>query len=164
MDAHAKMDYHLVSLTKMAELLARFQNPSEAINVMFDKEAQKGMEDNQKVIESLLKMVMLCGKQGLLSVAIEMTILFGQSRKTTTCKTMVTLSSLFVFEQKLMIFFEHIFKKAKFYSLIADEVTDVGNREQLSLSLRYILDEEVNEVFLDFVEVDRITGMQSCRA
>ncbi len=49
-------------------------------------------------------------------------------------------------------------KKAKFYSPIADEVTDVGNREQLSLSLCYILDEEVNEVFLDFVEVDRITG------
>ncbi len=65
MDAHAKMDYHMVTLTRMAEFLARFQNPSEAINVMFDKEAQKRMEDNQKVIESLLKIVMLCGKQGL---------------------------------------------------------------------------------------------------
>ena len=27
-------------------------------------------------------------------------------------------------------------KTAKFYSIIADEVTDVGNKEQLSLSLR----------------------------
>ncbi len=43
-------------------------------------------------------------------------------------------------------------KKAKFYSVIADEIADVGNREQLSLSLRYILDDEVNKVFIDFVE------------
>lgn len=38
--------------------------------------------------------------------------------------------------------------KAKFYSLIA-EVVDVRNKEQLSLSLRYILKDKVNEVFIE---------------
>lgn len=49
-------------------------------------------------------------------------------------------------------------KKAKFYSVIANETADVANKEQLSISLRYILNDQVNEVFLDFVEVERITG------
>ena len=33
----------------------------------------------------------------------------------------------------------------------------MGNKEQLLLSLHYILDDEVNEVFIDFMEVVRIT-------
>ena len=49
-------------------------------------------------------------------------------------------------------------KKARFYSVIADEVTDAGNREELSIILRYVLGSEIKEVFIDFVEVVRITG------
>ena len=49
-------------------------------------------------------------------------------------------------------------KAAKFYSVIADEVTDNGNKEQLSISLRYVFEGLVHEVFIDFVEVERITG------
>ena len=49
-------------------------------------------------------------------------------------------------------------KQAKFYSVIADEVTDTANKEELSLSLRFVLDGVVKEVFVDFVEVERITG------
>lgn len=48
---------------------------------MFDKAAQKRMKDNPKVVESLLKIVMLCGKQGLPFAAFEMTMLLGLSRK-----------------------------------------------------------------------------------
>ena len=49
-------------------------------------------------------------------------------------------------------------KDAKFYSIIADEVTDVSNREELSLVVRYLYNKEVKEVFVDFIEVERITG------
>ena len=49
-------------------------------------------------------------------------------------------------------------KQAKFYSMIADEVTDMANKEKLSLSLRFVLDGTVKEVFVDFMEVERITG------
>ena len=42
--------------------------------------------------------------------------------------------------------------------MIADEVTDSANKEELSLALRYILDGSIKEVFVDFVEVERITG------
>lgn len=49
-------------------------------------------------------------------------------------------------------------KHAKFYSIIADEVTDVSNREELSLVIQYLNKEQVREVFVDFVEVERNTG------
>ncbi len=51
-------------------------------------------------------------------------------------------------------------KKAKFYTIIADEVTDTANKEQLSIVLQYVLDCEVKEIFADFVEVERITGKE----
>ena len=48
--------------------------------------------------------------------------------------------------------------QAQFYSVIADEVTDVANKEELSLALRYVFCGTVKEVFVDFIEVERITG------
>lgn len=45
-----------------------------------------------------------------------------------------------------------------FFSVIPDEVTDAANKEELSLVLRYVLNNEIKEVFVDFVEVERITG------
>ena len=41
-------------------------------------------------------------------------------------------------------------KRAKFYSIIADEVTDAA---QLSIILRYVLDGTIKEVFVDFMEI-----------
>ena len=39
--------------------------------------------------------------------------------------------------------------RAKYYTVIADEVADVSNKEQLSLALRYVLDGSVTEVFVE---------------
>ena len=49
-------------------------------------------------------------------------------------------------------------KQAKYYSVIADEVCDISNKEQFSICLRYVHDKAVKEMFLDFVEVERIKG------
>ena len=46
---------------------------------------------------------------------------------------------------------------AQFYSITADVVKDVANKE-LSLVLRYIYNEEIKEIFVDFIQVERITG------
>ena len=48
--------------------------------------------------------------------------------------------------------------QAQFYSVIADEVIDVANKEELSLALRYVFCGTVKEVFVDFIEVERTTG------
>jgi len=48
---------------------------------------------------------------------------------------------------------------AKYFSVIADEVTDIY-KEQLSITIRYVLGSDMKEMFLDFVEVQRITGKE----
>ena len=62
---HVRKDYHLTAMSKMEEFLTRYKNPSRAVHTLLDSEAKRMMETNQKVVESLLKIVMLCGKQGL---------------------------------------------------------------------------------------------------
>ena len=49
-------------------------------------------------------------------------------------------------------------KTSKFYTLIADEVTDASNHEQLSICLRYVHEVKVKEVFVSSKSVERITG------
>ena len=39
------------------------------------------------------------------------------------------------------------------FSIIADEVTDVSNKEQCSICIHYVLNNDVNETFISFVEV-----------
>ena len=60
---HATKQYHL-SMTRMSEFLARYENPSQSISVIMNSEMQRVMETSQKVLESLTKIV-LCGKQGV---------------------------------------------------------------------------------------------------
>ena len=48
---------------------------------------------------------------------------------------------------------------AKFFSLLADEVTDCSNLEQLSVVLRFVdANKQIREEFLDFITIERITG------
>jgi len=48
--------------------------------------------------------------------------------------------------------------QCKYFSILADETTDVSQTEQLSLSVRFIKDTKVHEEFLCFVPVSSTTG------
>ena len=61
---HAKREYYLTAMTKMTEFIAQYQQPSAAVDMQMQLAAQKRMADNQQVIESLFKVILLCGKQG----------------------------------------------------------------------------------------------------
>ena len=65
MNAHAALEYHANSLTKMSEFVTRYENPTLTVATQLSTQLQKQMEDKTKVIESILRIVMLCGKQGL---------------------------------------------------------------------------------------------------
>ena len=39
-------------------------------------------------------------------------------------------------------------RENELYSIICDECTDVSNKEQLSLSVRFVADEQIHEAFL----------------
>lgn len=50
-------------------------------------------------------------------------------------------------------------KEAKFYSILCDEVSDVSNKEQVSIVLRFVDSCNcIKEEFVDFITTDRITG------
>ena len=50
-------------------------------------------------------------------------------------------------------------KTAKFISILADEVTDCSNLEQVSIVIRFVdRDKKIKEEFLGFISVERITG------
>jgi hypothetical protein len=54
-------------------------------------------------------------------------------------------------------------KQADFYSILVDETMDVSEIEQLSLSIRYVKDNTVREVFIGFVEVKETTDKRKIR-
>ena len=188
--AHGTKSYHLSSMTKMTEFLARYENPSQSVNVIMDNEVQRIMNTNQKVLESLIKIVLLCGKQGLalrghrddkigwtddasdsnegnfvelVRFRAETDPVLAQHLDKSPRNARYT--SKRIQNEIVQVIGECIcndiiaeVKQAKFFSVIADEVTDTANKEELSLSLRFVHAGTVKEVFVDFVEVERITG------
>ena len=48
--------------------------------------------------------------------------------------------------------------KAQLFGVIADKTTDISNKEQSSVCLRYMLDGEVFESFIGFCETFSTTG------
>ena len=64
-DTHTSKEYHRRAMTSMREFLARYQDPSQSVGTLLDSQAQRVMDSNQKVVESLFKVALLCGKQGL---------------------------------------------------------------------------------------------------
>ena len=51
-------------------------------------------------------------------------------------------------------------KEAKYFTIIADEVSDVSNKEQVALAVRYThCDGSIQEKFVDFKPAERTTGV-----
>ena len=192
MIAHGSSDYHLTAYAKMNQFMSTYENPSEAIDTRLDSQAQRQLEDNQQVIKSLFKVVMLLGKQGIALRGhrddkiewIEQTdtetsnqgnfielIRFRADTDAVLRKHLESApknaqyTSKTIQNQLIDVVGTHIrtemlqeIKTAKYYSIIADESSDISNKEQFSISFRYVFSDTVKEVFADFAEVDRITG------
>ncbi len=58
---HAKSEYHRNAMSMMTEFLARYESPSQAVNVLLDSQLRQNVDTNQKVIEALLRIIILCG-------------------------------------------------------------------------------------------------------
>ena len=188
--AHMQLEYHQTSVIRMSEFVSRYEHPTTAVNVVMDTAAKQLMERNKMVIESLLKITILCGKQGLpLRGHRDDGVDFGQGSVSSNQGNFIELvhfraetdevlanhlknapknalytsktiqnSLIEVVRQRILRDIISEVNKAKYYTIIADEVTDLSNKEQLSLALRYVLDGRVKEVFVDFIFVERITG------
>ena len=191
MESHAKLEYHGMALSKMTEFVVRFQHPSTAIHTQMYTEMQRRMEDNLAVVQSLFRIILLCGKQGLplRGHPDDCIVWEGKDENTENEGNFLELvrfrvetdeklrkhlenspknaqyTSKAIQNELINIIGSHIWtsilekiKQAKFFSVIADEVTNTSNLEQLPICLRYVFDSKIKEVFIDFVAVERITG------
>lgn len=53
----------------------------------------------------------------------------------------------------------NVINKSKCFSVLADETTDISTKEQLSICVRYIDENnKLHENFLQFFEIDSLTG------
>ena len=188
---HAKKHYHNFAMTKMEEFLTRYEDPSMTVSTLVETESRRIIENNRQVVDSLLKVVMLLGKQGLALRGhrddkidwahddgshnegnfIQLVRFQAEtddvlSRHLASAPRNATYTSKTVLNELINIIGNTIradiireVKQSKFYSIIADEVTDAANVEQLSLVVRYVFDSNVKEVFVDVLEVERITGI-----
>ena len=180
-NAHGKLEYHLASLAKMSEFLARYENPSQAIDNILLTETQKRISNNENVIRSLLKIVLLMGKQGiafrghrddcvnwvdgtegsssnqgnfveLVRFRAETDDVLAKHLQNSPKNARYTSKTI---QNELIQVIGNLIcrgiidevKLSKFYTVIADEVTDVSNKEQLSICLRYVHGGTVKEVF-----------------
>ena len=48
--------------------------------------------------------------------------------------------------------------RAKFFSLLVDETTDLSKREQMTMCLRYVSDEKLREDIIDYISVNDMTS------
>ena len=188
--AHATSDYHQNAMSTMRDFIARYENPSLSVATILDSQAKKTIDSNLKVIESLFKVAILCGKQGLAMRGhrddriqwedevegpnegnfIQLVRFRAETDEVlanhlSKCPGNACYTSKTIQNELLQVVGDMIcsdilkeVKHARFYSIIADEVTDVSNKEELSLVIRYLHKEQTKEVFVDVIEVERITG------
>ena len=64
---HSKQEYHQLAVVRMDEFIQRYKNPTQSVDALINSAKKQRMLDNQRVIESLLKTITFCGRQGIAS-------------------------------------------------------------------------------------------------
>ncbi|KAI6656136.1 52 kDa repressor of the inhibitor of the protein kinase [Oopsacas minuta] len=157
----ASKEYHRSAMTRMREFLARYEDPSQSVGTMLDTQAQRVMDNNQKEEEdegsNEGNFVQLVRFRVETDKVLADYLAKGPKNARYTSKTIQNELVGVVGDKIRSDIIEEV-KGAKFYSFIADEVTDASNKEELFLVIRYVHEGQIRKVFVNFVEVQRITG------
>ena len=62
---HASCEYHMNSNTKLRSFIETFKDASRRIDVTVSDENTKTLKRNRNILESIIKCLQFCGKQGL---------------------------------------------------------------------------------------------------
>ena len=158
----------------------------ENVACLLNKAHEDQVARNVKVMKSLLKCVCFCGKQGLpfrghrddytssesdnkgnfielvqfRSETDEVLRMYLQAAPRNALYTSKTIQNMIsVIDMAIQKNFFQEVQTAKCFSLLADEVTDCANLEQVSLVLRFVGgNKQIREEFVGFLTVERITG------
>lgn len=182
---HNDTEYHKDAIFTSIGIKARFENPETSINAQIDKELKGRYNTYKHILKRIAQVIHFCGKQGIAlrghtedtpntnpgnfialleMFAVEDNILQDHMKKPLlknatyirhrSQNEMIEVIGKHIIQHNLI---EEI-RGAEFHSLICDEVTS-SNDEILSLCVRFVdAKKKIREEFVEFIEVDRITG------
>ena len=183
---HAKMEYHLESLTKADAFKCGYEDPERTIRGHFNKELVERIAKNRLIMEHIVRAILYLGKQGLalrgrgedprrgsnpgnfLSLLHLMAEndevlrnhLHAPERRNATYISPHSQNEIINIIGKDFIQHQLLceVREAKFYTVLADEVS-CHNVEKLPLCIRFMdKDCNIREEFLEFVPLKRVTG------
>ena len=174
-------------MTRMAAFKESCSNPVRNVATMLNKAHEEQVSRNAQVIKSLLKCVSFCGKQGLsfrghrdVFTALDASkmgnfieLVRFRAENDDVLHTYLETSPMNALYTSKTIQNETIdvngsaiedqiideIQAAKFFTILADEVTSCSNLEQVSIVIRFVDDDKnIREDFLGFITVERTTG------
>ena len=190
---HGKSQIHQNALLSYATFEKMMQQKVAPIDVCMNRASQKIIEDNRRKLIPIIETVILCGRQNFalrghrddatnwdkgnpgnfqssLNYRIKGgdTVLkdhFERAPKNATYRSKSVQNELIqccagFIRNKLTT----EIKKAKYFSVLADEARDCSNKEQMSFIIRFVDEnDEIREEFLEFVHCPNgIKGEQIC--
>ena len=186
--AHNQTKYHEFALLKMEALKCSITQPATSIENRLRSIADADIVSNRYIITCMAEAILLCGKQcialrghrddstassscnkGNFLALLDYSVKSGNAALAKHLKETgknAIYTSKTIQNELIECIGEHIrdgiigeIKKAKYYSLLCDEVTDVSMKEQLSIVIWFVDSNcDIKEEFLDFVYTDRTTG------
>lgn len=186
---HANCDYHKQSLVKGSSFAAVIQNPKESVRFKLSEANELIYKKNEHILKSIIKVVLLCGKQNIalrghrddststsgrkgnfhaiLSLlsdnddVLRQHLLEGRKNAQYTSKTIQNqlISIIGMFIRDRLTKTLKSGAENSFYSVIADEVTDSSNKEILSLCLRFVSFEPIPVIKEIFFDFLHLEGI-----
>ena len=183
----SKLEYHLTAQYEEHEFVQRRERPAATITSQLDAKKKQKIAENRRIVELIIQALEFCGKQGigLRGTAETLTTDTNPGNFLALVKLLswhddvlkrhldaprlrnATYLSVKIENDMLKIIARNYVLKdlvdeirdAKFYALMADEVSSHGV-EVLAICIRFVdASKQVRDEFLNFSRVSRITGV-----
>lgn len=184
---HSSLAYHQDAMAKSEKFVYNMRNPEATIKCKLNEEVAKQISTNRQILASVFKCVIFCGKQNLalrghrddgireetnrsmFNALLNFRIDAGDEvlkKHLASCDERASYISKTTQNRMIEIVGEQIrenilkeVKSARYFAVLADEVTDTSNWEQMSLVLRFVdSQQDIREEFLAFVPCEEVSG------
>lgn len=176
---HLKCKSHFSAVEAAAEFLKVCNNKQGSVQTQLSKAYSDKVQRNRSALESVIKTIVLCGRQNIplrghtddrsnFNALLEYRSECDDSLRThlETCPRNAKYISHDIQNELIQICGEQILasvldecRKARFFTVIVDETTDISVKEQVSIVLLYINSEGMRqEKFVGFQETSDTTG------
>jgi Domain of unknown function (DUF4371)/hAT family C-terminal dimerisation region len=185
--AHAACDYHRFAMQDFSSFISIMEQRQLSVVQMATTGTARRIQENREKLKSILDTVILCGRQnfalrghkegkeekkcykkGNFLALLDFRANAGDTlllEHLTNGPKNASYKSNTIQNELIVCCGDYIrntilsqVKSARYFSVMADEVTDISNTEQMSLCIRYFYGSQIEERFLDFILCDGLDG------